>query len=245
MPRTRRLAPGGMAFHVLNRRVARLPIFEHDEDYAAFQRVVEETLRIAPIRICAFCWLPNHWHFVLWPRCDGDLSEFMQRMGNMHTQRWERAKRKVGYGHLYQGRFKSFPIESDDHFYRWYATWSVMPFAPTWSPVLRSGGGAVCGDALPASAIRCWRNGRCRSPRTGACRSINRKPRPSWKPSVGACVAGARTAELRGPKARRSTLDYTRRAGRAVARRGSTSIHCPYWLCCPIHAPVPFSGSGG
>jgi putative transposase len=117
MPRMRRLAPGGMLFHVLNRRVARLPIFQHDEDYAAFQRVVEDTLRIAPIRICAFCWLPNHWHFVLWPRCDGDLSEFMQRMGNMHTQRWERAKRKVGYGHLYQSRFKSFPIESDDHFY--------------------------------------------------------------------------------------------------------------------------------
>ena len=41
----------------------------------------------------------------------------MQRMANMHTQRWQRAKRKVGYGHLYQGRFKSFPVETDDHFY--------------------------------------------------------------------------------------------------------------------------------
>jgi putative transposase len=41
----------------------------------------------------------------------------MQRMANMHTQRWQRAKLRVGYGHLYQGRFKSFPIESDDHFY--------------------------------------------------------------------------------------------------------------------------------
>ncbi len=35
----------------------------------------------------------------------------------MHTQRWQRAKLRVGYGHLYQGRFKSFPIEGDDHFY--------------------------------------------------------------------------------------------------------------------------------
>jgi len=35
----------------------------------------------------------------------------------MHTQRWQRAKLRVGYGHLYQGRFKSFPIESDEHFY--------------------------------------------------------------------------------------------------------------------------------
>jgi len=38
-------------------------------------------------------------------------------MGNMHTQRWQRAKQRVGYGHLYQARFKSFPIESDDHYY--------------------------------------------------------------------------------------------------------------------------------
>lgn len=117
MPRTARVAPGGMAFHVLNRGVARMRVFDHDEDYAAFERVVAETLRIAPMRICAFCWMPNHWHFVLWPQRDGDLSKFMQRMGNMHTQRWQRAKQRVGYGHLYQGRFKSFPVEGDDHFY--------------------------------------------------------------------------------------------------------------------------------
>jgi putative transposase len=118
MPRTSRIAPGGMVFHVLNRGVGRMQIFDGDSDYAAFHRVVQETLRVAPIRICAFCWMPNHWHFVLWPERDGDLSAFMQRMTNMHTQRWQRAKGRVGYGHLYQGRFKSFPVESDDHFCR-------------------------------------------------------------------------------------------------------------------------------
>jgi putative transposase len=106
-----------MIFHVLNRGVARMQIFGCEQDYAAFERVVEETLRVRSIRICAFSWMPNHWHFVLWPRCDGDLSEFMQRMANMHTQRWQRAKDRVGHGHLYQGRFKSFPVESDEHFY--------------------------------------------------------------------------------------------------------------------------------
>jgi putative transposase len=64
-----------------------------------------------------FPHVPNYWHFVLWPQGDGDLQEFMQRMTNMHTQRWQRAKRRVGYGHLYQGRYKSFPIETDEHFY--------------------------------------------------------------------------------------------------------------------------------
>jgi len=107
-----------MVFHVLNRGVGGMRIFDGDADYAAFQRVIEQTLHAVPIRIAAFCWMPNHWHFVLWPREDGELSAFMQRMTNMHTQRWQRAKRRVGYGHLYQGRFKSFPVEGDEHFYR-------------------------------------------------------------------------------------------------------------------------------
>ena len=117
MPRTARVAPGGILFHVLNRGVGRMQIFRAEKDYEAFQQVVEQTLRVAPVRICAYCWMPNHWHFVLWPERDGDLSRFMQRMANMHTQRWQRAKLCVGYGHLYQGRFKSFPIEGDEHFY--------------------------------------------------------------------------------------------------------------------------------
>jgi putative transposase len=117
MPRVARISPGGMVFHVLNRGVGRMRIFRAERDLEAFQRVVEQTLRVAPIRICAYCWLPNHWHFVLWPERDGDLSRFMQRMTNMHTQRWQRAKLRVGYGHLYQSRFKSFPIQSDEHFY--------------------------------------------------------------------------------------------------------------------------------
>ena len=95
-----------------------MEIFRKDKDFDAFHRVVEETLRVAKMRICAYCWMPNHWHFVLWPERDGDLSTFMQRMANMHTQRRQRAKLRVGYGHLYQGRFKSFPIETDEHFYR-------------------------------------------------------------------------------------------------------------------------------
>jgi putative transposase len=107
-----------MVFHVLNRGVGRMQIFAHERDFDAFHRVVEQTLRVAPVRICAYCWMPSHWHFVLWPQRDGDLSTFMQRMANMHTQRWQRAKGRVGYGHLYQGRFKSFPIETDEHFYR-------------------------------------------------------------------------------------------------------------------------------
>ena len=117
MPRIAGVAPGGMVYHVLNRGVGRMRLFVTDADYAAWERVILETLALSPMRICAYCWMPNHWHLVLWPEKDGQLSTFMQRVTNRHTQRWQRAKRRVGYGHLYQGRFKSFPVESDDHFY--------------------------------------------------------------------------------------------------------------------------------
>lgn len=106
-----------MVFHALNRGVGRRKIFSTDRDYLAFEETVEETLRRYPMRILGSCWLPNHWHFVLWPEEDGQLSAFLQRLTNTHTQRWQRAKQKVGYGHLYQGRFKSFPVETDEHFY--------------------------------------------------------------------------------------------------------------------------------
>jgi putative transposase len=92
-------------------------IFSTERDYLAFERTIEETLRLYPMRVLAYCLMPNHWHFALWPEKDGDLSRFLQRLTNTHTQRWQRAKNKVGYGHLYQGRFKSFPVETDDHFY--------------------------------------------------------------------------------------------------------------------------------
>lgn len=117
MLRTSRYAPGGMVFHAMNRGVGRMKLFSNDADYAAFEATIEETLRLYSMRILAFCVLPNHWHFVLWPEQDGHLSAFLQRLTNTHTQRWQRAHGRTGEGHLYQGRFKSFPVETDDHFY--------------------------------------------------------------------------------------------------------------------------------
>ncbi len=68
------------------------------------------------MRTLAYCVMPNHWHLVLWPRRDGDLSRFMAWVTLTHTQRWHAHHHSAGTGHLYQGRFKSFPVQSDDHF---------------------------------------------------------------------------------------------------------------------------------
>ena len=107
-----------MVFHVLNRGVGRQNLFEKDDDFLAFERVLQETVRIRPMRICAYCVMPNHWHFVLWPEKDGDLPAFMQHLTNTHVKRWKKHREQIEHGHLYQGRYKSFPIQLDDYFYQ-------------------------------------------------------------------------------------------------------------------------------
>ena len=80
MARTKRICPAGEVFHVLNRAVARLTIFEKPEDYAAFMRVVEETWEIVPLPIYAMVAMPNHWHFVVRPESSDQVSEFFRRL---------------------------------------------------------------------------------------------------------------------------------------------------------------------
>ena len=115
MPRRKRVCPRGEVFHVLNRAVARLTIFEKAADYEAFLRVLDETWAIVPLPIFAMVAMPNHWHFVVRPTTDDQVSEFFQRLTVMHTMRYHAHYRTGGTGHLYQGRFKSFPIQSDEH----------------------------------------------------------------------------------------------------------------------------------
>ena len=118
MPRSARVAPGGLLFHVLNRGVGLRCLFEKDGDYEAFERIVAETRESRRMRICAYCLMPNHWHFVLWPEHDGDLAAFMQRLTITHVRRWQEHRGEVGLGHVYQGRYKSFPVETDEYFYQ-------------------------------------------------------------------------------------------------------------------------------
>ena len=116
MPRPRRAAEGGLIYHAPNRATARPAIFVTDEDYAAFERGPAEAVARHDMRLLAYCLMPDHFHLVLRPREDEDLSRFMRRLTMTHTQRWHAAHRTAGTGHLYQGRSKSFPVQSDEHF---------------------------------------------------------------------------------------------------------------------------------
>ncbi len=126
-----------MVFHVLNRGVARMRLFEKAADYQAFEQVLRDTLDRSPMRICAYAVMPNHWHLFLWPECDGELAAFMQRLTITHVRRRQEHRGYAGLGHVYQGRYKSFPVESDEHF--WVVARYVERNALRANLVLRAG----------------------------------------------------------------------------------------------------------
>lgn len=95
-----------------------MELFSKEQDYAAFEELLEQTRQSRPMRIAAYCVMPNHWHFVLWPEQEGDLAAFMQQLTTTHVRRWQLHRQRVGDGHVYQARYKSFPVEEDDYFYR-------------------------------------------------------------------------------------------------------------------------------
>ncbi len=116
MPRRARISTGGLAYHILNRRVGRLGLFDKPADYMAFEKILNEAHERTDIRIAAYCLMPNHWHLLLWPRDDGELSEVMRWITVTHTQRWHAHRESFGSGPVYQGRFRSFPVQTDEHF---------------------------------------------------------------------------------------------------------------------------------
>ena len=118
MPYRRGVGTAGLVFHVLNRGVRRLRLFDNEQDYSAFCRVFREAQARIPMRCLAYCLMPNHFHLVLWPRTDDELSRFMRWLTTTHSMRWHAWRETTGTGHVYQGRFKAFPVSDDTHFLR-------------------------------------------------------------------------------------------------------------------------------
>ncbi len=113
MPRTARASVGNIVYHVINRGNGRSTVFHDDDDFAAFVRLIGEASERVAMRVAAYCVMPNHFHLVLWPLNDGDLGTWMQWLMTAHVRRHHR--RHGTSGHVWQGRFKAFPIQKDDH----------------------------------------------------------------------------------------------------------------------------------
>jgi putative transposase len=113
MPRTARASVGGYCYHVLNRGNRRAQVFHDADDYAAFLRLLRRASARVPMRLLAYCLMPNHFHLVLWPPGDADLSAWMGWLLTAHVRRHHRRYRSSG--HIWQGRLKAFPISEHEH----------------------------------------------------------------------------------------------------------------------------------
>ncbi len=115
MPRSSRVDVGGHIYHVINRAVGRLQIFNSPEEYLDFLNMIREVKTWVDVDLLAYTCMPNHWHIVMRTREDGDLSKFMHRLTNMHTRHVHSKTHTIGTGPLYQGRYKSFLVSSDEY----------------------------------------------------------------------------------------------------------------------------------
>ena len=115
MPRVARNCPGGYVYHIWNRAAGRLRLFKKDEDYLAFERVLIEAHQRHPIPLLEWCLMPNHWHFVVFPDDDQQVTQFFRWLTHTHAVRAITHRRVMGMGPLYQGRFKSLPVQTDGH----------------------------------------------------------------------------------------------------------------------------------
>lgn len=113
MARSARVAVGGVCYHVINRGNRRATVFHSRSDYESFVQLMRRAGDRTPMRILAYCLMPNHVHFVLWPNKDGDMSRWMHWLFTSHVVRYNKIRGISG--RVWQGRFKAFPIQQDRH----------------------------------------------------------------------------------------------------------------------------------
>lgn len=113
MPRGPRCFSRGRVYHLVNRGVRRQCLFAIDEDYQYFQRLIGTAQTRVPLRLLAYCLMPNHWHLVVWPEADSAVSAYMRWLTWSHACHFN-AQHDFS-GHVYQGRFKSRVVRDERH----------------------------------------------------------------------------------------------------------------------------------
>jgi putative transposase len=136
---------GGYCYHVLNRGNGRAQVFHDADDSHSFVRLLRQACARMAMRLVGYCLMSNHFHLVVWPRGDNDLGPWMQWLLTAHVHGYR--KRYRGSGHVWQGRFKAFPIEQDEHLLTVLRYVERNPVRP---------GLVVRAEDWPWSSLRVW-----------------------------------------------------------------------------------------
>lgn len=116
MPRHLRVLPATIPLHLVQRAVDRKTLFHDPADFQRFLRILAAAQRRYPVRLLAYCVMPNHWHLLAESDQPDSISRYMQWAASTHAVRHRLSTGTVGHGHVYQGRFWSEPITGEAHF---------------------------------------------------------------------------------------------------------------------------------
>ena len=120
MTRKPRIIAGGVIYHFFNISSNKIPIFNTNEDYECFKKNLLKTKERTGMRILSYCIMPNHWHLLLYPVNDGDLPLFMKLLTAQHSQKHHYRQGTLGTGHVYQDRYKSFVVDTQEYLLQLY-----------------------------------------------------------------------------------------------------------------------------
>lgn len=113
MARMPRSLLAGYCYHAINRGNSRALVFHGPKDYRAFLQLMTEAQAHCALPILAVCIMPNHFHLVAKPLKTGDMSRWFHWLLTTHASRYHKVHGTSG--RVWQGRFKSFPIQEDAH----------------------------------------------------------------------------------------------------------------------------------
>jgi putative transposase len=109
MPRIARVVAPGIPHHVVQRGNRKLKTFFHEGDYRAYISFLGEWSRRCAVQIWAYCLMPNHVHLIAVPESPDGLR---RAIGETHKRYSNRINSREGWrGHLWQGRFSSYPLD--------------------------------------------------------------------------------------------------------------------------------------
>ena len=109
MARVARVVAPGLPHHVTQRGNRRQKTFFQADDYVAYRELMAEWCGRMAVDIWAYCLLPNHVHLIAVPETPEGLG---RAIGEAHRRYTLRVNAREGWtGHLWQGRFASFPMD--------------------------------------------------------------------------------------------------------------------------------------
>lgn len=100
-------------YHVVMRGVNRQNIFEETEDKEIFYNLLMKLKEKINFEIFGYCFMDNHVHLLI-KEGEQTLSKTMQRLNTSYAMRFNHKYDRCG--HLFQGRFISEPVETDEYF---------------------------------------------------------------------------------------------------------------------------------